>query len=183
MLMIFRYHDSVYKSDHKVKSCHGETEIPEFVLDQKPAGGVQLKKVGIIPIYAKIQANKVNCDLQAVLESCVHENQLAACDISDVTGSIADFSGMSNMAEWYSGIKQLDQTWDRMPVEVREQFNSSRVNFVNSLQEPDFMEKLQTGFNAYEKSVNKRLKVGDVPPIVEKPDVEKPDVKKDGDDK
>lgn len=157
--MIIKYSEPIYKHAEIVCSCHGETEIPEYVLEHPDTGGVRLKQTGTKPIYAIIQANKVNCDLQSVLEQCVHENQLASCTVDDVTSAIADFSGMHSLAEIYAGMKQLDNVWNETPLEVREQFNSSKAMFVSSIGNEDFADKLNDGFKAYQDSLCKRIDV------------------------
>ena len=157
--MIIRYKEPLYGSSDKFPSSHGEKEIPEYKLEHMKNGGVCLKKTGMKPIYEMIQANKVNCDLSSVIETCVHHNQLAVCDVDDVTNAIADFSGLSSMADWYAGMKNLENVWQQMPLEVREKFNSSPTAFVGSIGQLDFKEKIQSGYEAYSKAFAKRLEV------------------------
>ena len=159
-MTIFRYSESIYKRDiPPVCTCHGTEEVDDFKLTFPVTGGVRLEKIGTKPLYKQIQANKVNCDLSSVLEQCVHQNQLDICDPEKVTDAIADFTGLSSIAEWYAGIKQLDQVWKETPLEVREQFGSSQVQFINSIGTPDFINKINIGFDAYYDSINKRIDV------------------------
>lgn len=159
-MTIFRYSEPIYKRDiPPVCSCHGTEEVDDYKLTFPVTGGVRLEKVGTKPLYKQIQANKVNCDLSSVLEQCVHQNQLAVCTPDSVTDAIADFTGLSSMAEWYAGMKNLEQVWKDTPLEVREQFGSSQVQFMNAIGTPDFNKKLNSGFEAYYDSINKRLDV------------------------
>lgn len=147
--MIYRYLHGIYANHDDYVSNPGTEEIPDYVIDYPKSGGVRLKQNGSKPLYKLIQANKVNCDLNAVLEQCVHENQLAVCSPDTVESAIADFTGLSSMAEWYSGMKNLESIWYQMPLEVREKFNSSKTNFVNSIAGDDFNDKLIQGYAAY----------------------------------
>ena len=166
--MVFRYSEPIYKrGTPPFSSCHGTEEVDEFKLVFPETGGVRLEKVGTKPLYAQIQANKVNCDLSSVLEQCVHQNQLSVCDIDDVTSAIADFTGLSSMAEWYAGMKNMEQVWNDTPIEVREQFGSSKTQFMHSLGTPEFNQKLQNGFNSYYESINRRLDVSSPTPAPE----------------
>ena len=159
-MTIFRYSEPIYKRDiPPVCSCHGTEEVDDFKLTFPVTGGVRLEKIGTKPLYKQIQANKVNCDLSSVLEQCVHQNQLDICDPTKVTDAIADFTGLSSMAEWYAGMKNLEQVWKETPLDVREQFGSSQVQFMNAIGTPEFNNKLNIGFNSYYESINKRIDV------------------------
>ena len=176
--MIFRYNEPLYRNDVRVPTNPGTTVIDDFILVHPSTGGVKLKKKGTIPLYAKIQAAKVNCDLQAVLEACVHQNQLSVVTADDVKTAIADFTGLSSMSEWYAGMKHLENTWEDLPVDVREQFNSSPANFVNAIGQLDFIEKVEKGFDSYYGAMRNRIDVKPEKVQVDVPN-DLPDVKPD----
>lgn len=156
--MIFRYNKPIYKRTFQlVPSTPGTEDIPKFKLDYPAAGGVRLVQCGTTPLYKQIQANKSNCELSSVLEACIHQNQLAVTSIDTVNGAISDFTGLSSMAEIYSGMKHLEQIWNETPLEVREQFNSSKANFVQSIGSEDFNKKLTVGYNKFYTSINSRF--------------------------
>lgn len=155
--MVFKYKKSLFSNDCIVASNPGSEVIPSYVLDYKTDGGVQLKQNGTKPIYKLIQANKVNCELSTVLEQCVHQNQLAITNQSDVESAIADFTAFSDYADIFTGVKQLGQIWKEMPIDVREQFNSSKSAFISSISDEDFKEKLNAGYAAYYDSIRHRL--------------------------
>lgn len=156
--MIYRYDTPIYKRTFvPVASTPGTEEVPKYKLDYPPAGGVRLVQCGTIPLYKQIQANKSNCELSSVLEACIHQNQLAVTSIDTVNGAIADFTGLSSMAEIYSGMKHIEQIWNETPLEVREQFNSSKANFVQSIGSEDFNKKLNDGYNKFYDSIKSRL--------------------------
>lgn len=157
--MIIKYSKCIYARDpeHIIYSNSGSPEVPEYKLIYPTTGGVALERCGTIPLYEQIQANKVNCDLSSVLEQCVHQNQLAVRNFDEMNQAITDFTGFSNMAEWYSGMKHLEQIWSETPIDVREQFNSSKANFINSIGTDDFTNKVNQGYKKYYDSLKKRL--------------------------
>lgn len=169
--MIIRYEKNHFSTGARFCSNPGTEEVDEFVIDYPSKGGVRLKKVGTIPLYKQIQANKANCDLASVLETCIHENQLAVCSSDDITSAIADFSGMTSMAEIYSGMKHVEEVWKKTPLEVRELFNGSKTNFVASIGDDDFMSKIDSGFTNYYGNISKRLDSNSKPIINTVPEV------------
>lgn len=168
--MVIKYKHSLYQRSDIVCSCPGSDEIPSYVLDYKPDGGVCLKQKGTTPLYKMIQANKANCDLSSVLEQCVHQNQLAITSQADVESAIADFTSFKSYADIFTGIKQLGQVWNEMPLEVREKFNSSKSSFVGAIADADFSTRLSDGYNDYYKAVRKRLDNSCKPSIMPTPD-------------
>lgn len=157
--MIKKYSQSIYKRDVGIASNPGNKIKIDYMLKYKTDGGVYLKKTGETDVYKVIQSNKVNCDLQSVLETCVHQNQLAVCSSDDITNAIADFTGLSSMAEWYSGIKDFEQIWKETPIDVKEQFNSSKAMFISSIGNDDFIDKINAGYDKYYKGISKRIDV------------------------
>lgn len=157
--MVKKYSYSIYKRVDGIVSNAGNKIKDECMLKYKKDGGVYLKKIGETDVYKLIQSNKVNCDLQSVLETCIHQNQLAVCSSDDITNAIADFTGLSSMAEWYSGIKEFEQMWKDTPIDVKEQFNSSKAMFISSIGEEDFIDKINAGYDKYYKGISKRIDV------------------------
>lgn len=155
--MIIKYTESIYKRDTFTPSNAGTEDVPAYVLGFKTDGGVYLKPNGTKPLYKQIQANKVNCDLSSVLEHCIHENQLAVTSLSDVESAIADFTSFKSYADIFTGVKHLGQIWNEMPLEVREQFNSSKASFISSIADTDFSERLSNGYDNYYQAINMRL--------------------------
>lgn len=157
--MIKKYSKSLYKRESGIVSNSGNKIKDDYMLKYKNDGGVYLKKTGETDVYKVIQANKVNCDLQSVLETCVHQNQLNVNSPDVIKSAIADFTGLETMAEWYAGIKDFEQMWRDTPIDVKEQFNSSKAMFISSIGDDDFIDKVNTGFDKYYKGISKRIDV------------------------
>lgn len=166
--MLKKLSEPIYSHDERYFSNPGTDTIPTYVLDFPARGGVALIETGEKSIYEMIQANLVNCDLQSVIESCVHSNQLAVYNRDDVKTLIADFTGVDNLADLYVGMKRVENTWDGLPIEVREQFDSDIKKFTRGIGTSEFEDKLSTGFGKYNDSIKKirnTAPVPDVPPV------------------
>lgn len=154
-----RYKKPLYCDDGIFYSVTGEREEDEFMLDYPDRGGVALKKIGVKPVYAKIQAEKVNCDLQSVLESVVHESQSSVIDLGTMNDIIADFTIPKSLGDLYSGMKEVENTWSQLPLEVRESFNSDVRSFVRDIGSDDFNAKVSAGYKSFYDKCSKRVLV------------------------
>lgn len=171
--MIFKYSEPLYKHESDFHSEKGTKEIPTYVLDFPDRGGVCLKKTGVNPIYEMIQANLNNCDLNNVIESCVHSNQYAVCTQENLNTMIADYTGITNLGDLYSATKRMEHTWSELPLEVRESFDSDIKKFIRGFGSNEFMDKVETGYKNFYGNINKNTMV-DVEPPTQVPTV--PDV-------
>ena len=162
--MIFKYKEPLYKHESDFFSEKGTKEIPTYVLDFPDRGGVCLKKTGIKPIYEMIQAILVNCDLQNVIESCVHSNQYSVVTEDNLNTMVADYTGITDLGELYSATKRLEYTWKELPLEVRESFDSDKKKFIKSFGTDEFKDKVTNGYKNFYGSVNKNTIVDVKPP-------------------
>ena len=153
--MVCRMSKSPYAHDDVFYSNHGTRVVPEYVLDFPERGGVALKQVGEKPIYEIIQSNLANCDLANVIESCFHSNQCMAVTPDSLNEMIADFTGLTNLGEFYSGTKRMENTWKNLPLEVRESFDGDIKKFIRGIGTDEFRGKVADGFNKYGKSLYK----------------------------
>lgn len=161
---MFKYNKPLYHHESDFFSEKGTKEIPTFVLDFPDRGGVCLKQTGTKPIYEMIQANLVNCDLQNVIESCVHSNQYAVCTEENLNTMVADYTGITNLGELYAATKRMEHTWSELPLEVREEFGSDTKNFIRSFGTDEFRDKVSNGYKNFYGNINKNTIVDVKPP-------------------
>lgn len=166
-MAVRKYSEPIWKHEPAAFSEKGTQTVDTFVLDFPDRGGVCLKKTGEKPLYEMIQANLVNCDLQNVIESCVHSNQYAVCTQENLNTMIADFTGVTNLGDLYAGTKRMENTWKDLPLEVRESFDGDIKKFIRGIGTSDFNEKVATGFDNFYKSMNKNTITEVVPPVSE----------------
>ena len=163
-MSVKRYTEPLWSHDDKKFTDVGSKTIPTFVLDFPERGGLALKKTGEKPIYDMIQANLVNCDLQNVIESCVHSNQFAVCTQDNLNTMVADFTGVTNLGDLYVGAKRMENTWKELPLEVRESFGSDLKSFIRTMGTEDWNTKVTDGFNRFNDTIKKNTIVEVVPP-------------------
>ena len=166
-MAVMKYKSPIWQRDSVVCSEPGTRTVPTFVLDYPERGGVALKKTGEKPLYDMIQANLVNCDLQNVLESCVHSNQYAVVTQDNLNTMIADFTGMTNLGDFYAGTKRMEHTWKELPLEVRESFDGDIKKFIRGIGTDDFRDKVANGFNKFQKSIKKNTITEVVPSVTD----------------
>lgn len=171
--MLIKYKESLYSHEDVKFSDKGTKVVPTYILDFPDRGGVCLRKTGEKPIYEMIQANLVNCDLQNVIESCVHSNQYAVCTQDNLNTLIADFTGVSNLAYLYAGTKRMENTWRDLPLEVRESFDSDIKKFIRSIGTSEFDEKVSLGYEKFNENIYKNMSTKIALPI-ETPPIETP---------
>lgn len=154
---MIRYDKPLYCHDDRFCCSAGEHVIDKMILDYPSTGGVALKKVGEIPIYEQIQAARVDCDLESVLQSCVHTNQASVLDMDSLNDLVVDFTTVTNLGELYSSTKRIENTFYDLPIEVREQFNSDIKQFIREIGSDDFDRKVTSGFDAFNGSYHQHL--------------------------
>lgn len=150
------------RSDDRYYSIAGDRVIDKFALDFPDRGGLALKKIGEKPIYELIQSERANCDLQAVLESCVHSNQYSVLGQDSLNDLVCDFTTCTNLGELYAGTKRIENAFYDLPIEVRENFDSDLKKFVRAIGTDDFNNLVSDGYNRFFGRYHDNINASDV---------------------
>ena len=152
--------NSPYFHDDMFFSNSGTPTVPDYQLDFGDDGIPYLKQVGEIPLFEKIQAERSNCELESVLKSCVTDSQLNVLDFDGVNDLVADFTGLKSLGDVYLASKRMENSWLDLPLEVREQFDSSMHKFVSLYGSEEGSKLMQDGYRKYYNNIRNVNKVG-----------------------
>ncbi|MBQ2713443.1 MAG: hypothetical protein IJF22_00555 [Clostridia bacterium] len=122
-------------------SPSGEDIVPVYslVID-KETGKKEVKQTGKRNIYKEIQAHKEECLVYNILERHVNGDTLA---LNQSQGFFADISNMpKSLNDAQEIILNAETLFKEMPVAVRSEFNHSMSEFVASISNGTFEEKI-----------------------------------------
>lgn len=109
---------------------------PKFTDD----GVLELVETGKEDLYGYIQSHAMSVDIHVILQ------KFAAGDIDVLTrvqGAYGDFSEMPHTyAEMLNSMIAAETYFNSLPVEVRAEFGHSFQQFLTSIDQPDFIERL-----------------------------------------
>lgn len=148
------------------KSCSGSSEriLYEPKFDQN--GHFELVEIGKESVYDKIQSYAGEADINSIIKKYMLGD---ASVISEKAGQYADISVYpDNFLDMFNFVENARSTFDSLPLEVKQRFGNSFVEFGASFDKPDFLEKL--GVVKKDDSDFMPKSIGDPQPI----DVPKP---------
>lgn len=132
-------------SSHTRVNCHpGSREVIVFTPKFDAKGNYDLVPAGKKNLYAEIQSHADSCDIHLIME------RFASGEVdvlSKVQGFYADFADMpSTYQEILNAVIAGEQTFNSLPVEIKDKFGHSFQRWLIEMEAPDFAEKM--GFKA-----------------------------------
>lgn len=146
-ILTFPTQFNVYSHRARLHSASGSRYKKEFVLGIDENGCKCLKETGLTDMYAKIQSHRASCDLQMILSTldpAQVNGAMSTYSFGDLLNSeIVDITKMPrNAGEYLNLMKQGQEMFAGLPLEVREEFNFSAEKFVSSFGTKDFKERI-----------------------------------------
>lgn len=126
-------HDRVYH--------HGGSPVKDvYSASYSSFGALILTVTGQEDLYGYIQSHKDNCDLHLMLERYANGETDA---LSKVQGWYGDITGMpKTYAEVLNAVLAGESMFDKLPVEVKQQFDNSFAVWLTAMDRPDFAERM-----------------------------------------
>lgn len=135
--MMFRLPFGAHERFHQNPGS-GEKQLyaPRFTED----GALELVEDGKEDFYGYIQSFAESVDIHKILERF----QAGETDaLSQVQGTYGDFTSMpKTYAELLNRVIDGRQWFDELPVEIRANFNHSFTEFMASMDDPDFLQRM-----------------------------------------
>ena len=116
-----------------------EEEIIALKINEKGEEEFYIK--GKTNLYEKIQMFKDECDIEQILLRCTEQNDLSL--LNQRNPLYVDFSEFpDNMIDSYRKIKDAENIFKELPLEVRNEFNNSFSEFLAKFGTKEFMKAL-----------------------------------------
>lgn len=131
--------------DHARVNCNLGSRTKDVLTPRFDAkGNYTLVKVGVKNLYEEIQSHADSCDIHLIMERFAS----GEVDIlSKVQGFYADFADMpSTYQEILNAVIAGEQTFNGLPVEIKDKFGHSFQRWLIEMESPDFSQKM--GFAA-----------------------------------
>lgn len=121
--------NSYYRSKNPVVSTAGDCMETEFELVVDDYGVERLREVGETDLHAFIQSHAASVDLHAIIERAQLGDSSA---LEKVNGFYADVSDLQmNLSEFMNLNNKSKRFFESLPLEVRNAFDNSYIEFVN----------------------------------------------------
>ena len=112
-----------------------------------------LVKIGKHDVQAEIESFKDSCDINMIVARFVAGDDSA---LNQVQGFYADMKSMpKTYAEWHEKYTECENFFNRLPVDIREQFNHSVSEFWSDFGSEHF-------FNVFSEQIKEDVKVKEV---------------------
>lgn len=132
-----------YREKTRFRSNLGTRMQPTYQMSIDDDGKRELKKVGEINLYAKIQSFKDSVDINYLLARFARGDEHA---LSKVQGIYGDFTHMpTTYAELAQRVTDAENLFNNLPLDIRKEFNFSASEFFASIG----TEKYETVFKDY----------------------------------
>lgn len=129
--MKFRTGIEIEKTHKRYYMVNGNPIKTEFAL-RLVDGNYKLVRVGSSSLYDSIQSHADSVDIHKILERCALAN-----DYSVLNRMPAEFMDVTNMpktlAEAHAMIQDAKNYFDKMPIEIKEKFDNSYLEFIQSI--------------------------------------------------
>lgn len=130
--------DTVYRKPVRFLTSPGESYLVTYQLKVDDDGVRELKPVGKIDTYSRIQSYKESTDINVILQRFVNGDQSA---LSKVQGVYGDFTNMpTTLAELSQRVLDAENLFNSLPLSVRSEFNFSPSEFFASIGSDRFNE-------------------------------------------
>lgn len=163
---MIKFH-TIYNSNERGSyiSPSGSPYVQKKVISvNKDDGCEYLKEVGCYNLYERIQSHRESCDLNLILselDPLQVNGMLSTFTYDDVLdSSFYDVSTLpKNPGEMLNLVKEGQQLFDGLPLEVRKEFNFSPNLFISSFGTDDFLKKINNGYGISDdtNSINNNL--------------------------
>lgn len=120
-----------YTKKDRVISNSGERFNPTYKLKIDKEGRIDLIQDGKIDVYERIQSYREECDIKCILQRFLAGDEAALNKYAPLFG---DFTEAPNsLAEYYQKIMDAEAIYNKLPVDVKAQFNNSSSEFFASV--------------------------------------------------
>lgn len=103
-------------------------------------GTIKLVKAGKEDWYGKIQSWKDSVDIHVILKKCLNGDTSALSQVQGFYGDVSQFP--KTKPEMLQLMIDAEKNFDKLPVEIKQNFDHDIYKFIASMDKPDFMEKL-----------------------------------------
>lgn len=124
----------------RVFSNPGSPLVDVFTSKFDVKGNYTLVRTGVKDLYAEIQSHADSCDIHLIMERfAAGERDI----LSRVQGFYADFADMpSTYQEILNAVIAGEQTFNSLPVEIKDKFGHSFQRWLIEMESPDFASKM-----------------------------------------
>lgn len=165
--MFKNYADRIVDGSDHTYICPGSRVVPLFHMEVNLKGYPSLVKDGEHDLYAEIQSYADTCDLQNVLANFDLSAGVAPMSYEDAKDGVVDFvrddlaGSPGTIGNIFNDARACDDFFARLPLDVREHFGHSVINFEHAVCDGSLDAELRAAYNISEK----------VPDPVSPPDV------------
>lgn len=143
-------------------SCHaclnpGRRVVDTFHMEVNTKGYPALVKDGEHDLYAEIQSYADTCDLQNVLANFDLSTGVAPMSYDDAKDGVVDFvksdipGSPSTIGNYFNDARSCTEFFARLPLDVREHFGHSVVNFERAVCDGTLDAELRAAYNIPEE--------------------------------
>lgn len=107
-------------------------------------------------LYEKIQSYREECDLRIILKKYQNGDESA---LNKVAGQYMDITDMpKNLAEMYARIKNLENDFETLPLDVRKEYGHSPAKWLKALSNGEYVSKFGQQVSKVEPEVKTEVK-------------------------
>ena len=132
------------RSDFKrqrVLSRIGNPILQKYRPEYDKQGNLQLIPDGETDLYAEIQSHKASTDLELIVTRYLNGDPAA---LSRAQGLYMDITGMpSNMHEAINLMNQAKADFEKLPVDIKQQFDNDYNKFIATMGTQEWLDKMQ----------------------------------------
>lgn len=119
-------------TDHKRIHVSSGNRMKDEMQLRVVDGYEKLVKVGESDLYEEIQSHRDSVDINKILERCLNTGDFSVLNV--MPSRFMDTTSMpKTLAEAHSMIKDAENYFNKLPVEIKNQYNNSFVEFVSDL--------------------------------------------------
>lgn len=153
---------TIYSNIERVKANSGDRVKIEYQLRVTDSGKT-LVETGKTDLYEYIQSHADSVDIHKILERCAMMDDYSL--LNRMPSQFMDVSEMpKNLAEAYAAVKDAENFFDRMPVNIKEKYDNNFVTFLQDLGSEHF----NTTVSDFLDSMKPKPDV-DITPVPDKP--------------
>lgn len=123
---------NIYFEDRKPVFSDPGSPIKDECQVRVVDGVLELVKTGETNLYDYIQSHKDSVDIHKILERCALLDDYSI--LNRMPSAFMDVTEMpTSLAEAYSAIKDAENFFERMPVDIKQSYDNSFTDFLQSL--------------------------------------------------
>lgn len=132
---------TVFNRPPTVASVGGDGSVATRALEVQPDGSKVLVKKGRLDLYEMIQSHADSVDLEKMIArynsgdpTALHRRDGVYIDVSEMP---------QTYAEWQQRFMDVQHVFDRLPIEIKEQYDHDVGQFMADVGSPAFFEKVE----------------------------------------